>query len=535
MKKLFVMLVCLSLLLGGSLAAAESSIVTPAGEYPIVTEPYTLTIAIPVAATVENIKETKLTQWLEEKTGITLEFVELSPSDSATQINMMMNSGELPDLFLEYNFPYDTLATYVDAGYVISIDELVEEYASDEGYNRFINDFPADNIEEYVTIDGAKYSVPSGSSLVTNIYASYGIRLQSEFLDALGMEDPQTLDDFYNYLVAVRDMDPNGNGEADEVPLTAHTTDDRHLNLYRAIGSAFQYTDPGTYLKVNDGKVEFVANNDAFKQTVEYLKKLVDEKLLDPASFTQDATTLASRQPAGDATIFGAYAVGHCSKFIDTSSSQYLHIIWCPPLEGPDGYRATVVDNPSVCRCMVITSACKHPEVAFRFCDFLLTEEAGVAFRIGFEGSEWEKAAEGEMGRNGEQAKYKLLKPQESIQPTTNVIWNTAICYFNDPMNYVYEDPESPTGLAAINMVRAGFQNYVTGEQLPQLIMDVAESQEYNELQKLIVGYVNENAALFALGDKPMEEWDSYVEELNRMGLDRYIELAQEAYDALQG
>ena len=173
--------------------------------------------------------------------------------------------------------------------------------------------------------------------------------------------------------------------------------------------------------------------------------------------------------------------------------------------------------------------------MAFRFCDFLLTEEASVAFRIGFEGSEWEKAAEGEMGRNGEQAKYKLLKPQEWIQPTTNVIWNTESCTFGGVLNYVYEDPESPTGRAAINMKRAGFQNYVTGEQLPQLIMDVAESQEYNELQKLIVDYVNENAALFALGDKPMEEWDSYVEALNRMGLDRYIELAQEAYDALQG
>ena len=535
MKKLFAMLVCLSLLLCGGWAGAESAIVTPAGELPIVTEPYTLTIAIPVPATVENIKETKLTQWLEEKTGITLEFIELSPADSATQINMMMNSGELPDLFLAYGFPYDALATYVDAGYVIAIDDLVEQYASDAGYNRFINEFPADNIEAYVTIDGAKYSVPSGGSLVTNIYATNGIRLQSEFLDALGMEDPQTLDDFYNYLVAVRDMDPNGNGVADEIPLTSHTTDDRHLNLYRAIGSAFQYTDPGTYLKVNDGKVEFVANNDAFKQTVEFLKKLLDENLLDPASFTQDSTTLASRQPANGDTIFGAYAVGNCSKFIDTSSSQYLHIIWCPPLEGPDGYRATVVGNPSVQRCMVITSACEHPEVAFRFCDFLLTEEASVAFRIGFEGSEWEQAAEGEMGRNGEQAKYKLLKPQEWIQPTTNVIWNTENCTFADVMNYVYEDPESPTGRAAINMVRAGFQNYVTGEQLPPLVMDIAESQEYNELQKLIVDYVNENAALFALGDKPMEEWDSYVEELNRMGLDRYIELAQEAYDALQG
>lgn len=115
MKKLFAMLVCLSLLKCGGWAGAESAIVTPAGELPIVTEPYTLTIAIPVPATVENIAETKLTQWLEEQTGITLEFIELSPADSATQINMMMNSGELPDLFLAYDFPYDALATYVDA------------------------------------------------------------------------------------------------------------------------------------------------------------------------------------------------------------------------------------------------------------------------------------------------------------------------------------------------------------------------------------------------------------------------------------
>src|SRR5699024_8172398 len=107
MKKLFAMLVCLSLLMCGGWAGAESAIVTPAGDLPIVTEPYTLTIAIPVPATVENIAETKLTQWLEEQTGITLEFIELSPADSATQINMMMNSGELPDLFLAYDFPYD--------------------------------------------------------------------------------------------------------------------------------------------------------------------------------------------------------------------------------------------------------------------------------------------------------------------------------------------------------------------------------------------------------------------------------------------
>ncbi len=531
MKKLLALLLCLVMMLSATLAVAES-IVTPAGELPIVTQPVTLRVAIPVDAKVESIKETKLTKWLEEKTGITLEFIELSPTDVDTQINMIMNSGDLPDIFLGYNFPYDAFISYVDAGYILAVDDLVEKYASEDGYKRFLREFPADNIEAYAKIDDGMYAVVAGGAMITNIYASNGIRLQSEFLDKFGMDDPQTLDDLYNYLVAVRDKDPNGNGINDEVPLTTHISGHWHHNLCRTIGSAFQYTEPSNYLKLNNGTVEFVANNEKFKQTVEYLKKLVDEKLLEPAAFTQDSTTLASRQP-GDEAIFGAYAVGNASDFIDTSSQQYLSIIWCPPLEGPDGYRATVMNLPSVNRTRVITTACEHPDVAFRFCDFLLTEEASVAFRIGFEGSEWEKADEGELGRNGEQAKYKLLKPQEWIQPTTNVIWNNENVTFANAMNFVYEKPGSPTALAATNMIRAGFQNHVTNEGLPQLLMSIEDSQEYTELQGLIVGYINENVALFALGDKSMDEWDSYVGELEKMGVGRYVELAQQAYDAL--
>lgn len=254
--------------------------------------------------------------------------------------------------------------------------------------------------------------------------------------------------------------------------------------------------------------------------------------MLDPASFTQDATTLASRQ-LDDAYIFGAYAVGNSSEFIDTSSEQYLSIIWLPPMEGPDGYRATNVNTPSVNRTKVITSSCKNPAAAFRLCDFLLTQEASTSFRIGFEGSEWEKAAEGELGRNGEQAKYKLLKPQEWIQPTTSVIWDNENVTFANVMNFVYEQPGSPTATAAKNMIDAKFQDYVTGEAVPELIMGIDDSQEYTELKNLIVNYVNENLALFALGDKSIDEWDAYVSELDNMGVARYVELAQSAYDAM--
>ena len=268
MRKWTALLLALLLLapLGG--AYGDASIVTPAGELPIVTEPYTLHVAVPVDAKVENIKETALTRWLEGTTGITLTFTELSPSDTDTQVNMMMNSGSLPDLFLGYGFPYDALCSYVDAGLIIAVDELVDQYASEAGYKRFLNEFPLENPEAYVTVDGGMYSVLAGGAMVTNIYATNGIRLQSRFLEALGLEAPQTLEEFYDYLVAVRDNDPNGNGQADEVPLSAHTTGSRHLNLYRAIGTAFQYTEPANYLKLSDGKVEFVGGNELFRETV---------------------------------------------------------------------------------------------------------------------------------------------------------------------------------------------------------------------------------------------------------------------------
>lgn len=533
MKRAVAVFLVLAVWLAAFGAVAESGgIVTPAGELPIVTEPVTLRVAVPVDAKVEDIKTTELTKWIEETTGITLEFIELNPTDADTQVNMMMNSGDLPDLFLGYSFPYDALSSYVDAGLILAVDQYVDEYASEAGYYRFINEFPLENPEAYVTVDGEMYSVLAGGAMVTNIYASNGIRLQRQFLEALEIDVPQTLDEFYDYLVAVRDNDPNGNGENDEVPLSAHTTGDRHLNLYRTIGTAFQFTEPTHYLKVNGGTIEFVADNEQFKATVEFLKKLVDEGLLDPASFTQDATTLASRQPGAEA-VFGAYAVGNASDFIDTSSEQYLSIIWLPPMLGPDGYRATNYSPPGVFRTKVITTACEYPEVAFRLCDFLLTEEASVSFRLGFEGSEWEAAQEGELGRNGEQAKYKLLKPQEWIQPTTKVIWNNENVTFANTMNFVYEQPGSPTAMAAENMKNAQFQAYVTDEYLPELIMGVEESQEYTELKKLITDYVNENAALFALGDKSMDDWDAFVGELSRMGVDRYVELAQAAYDEM--
>jgi putative aldouronate transport system substrate-binding protein len=66
------------------------------------------------------------------------------------------------------------------------------------------------------------------------------------WLDALGLEEPETIDEFHEMLLAFKNDDPNGNGVADEIPLSAamgrpYYNNDTALDLY--IMNAFTYDD----------------------------------------------------------------------------------------------------------------------------------------------------------------------------------------------------------------------------------------------------------------------------------------------------
>ena len=63
--------------------------------------------------------------------------------------------------------------------------------------------------------------------------------------------------------------------------------------------------------------------------------------------------------------------------------------------------------------------------------------------------------------------------------------------------------------------------------------MSAEDMVEYNELKTLIVDQIDAAIAAFTLGDRSLDEFGSFCSELEAMGLERYVELAQTAYDAL--
>ena len=61
--------------------------------------------------------------------------------------------------------------------------------------------------------------------------------------------------------------------------------------------------------------------------------------------------------------------------------------------------------------------------------------------------------------------------------------------------------------------------------------MTVDEQEEYNGIYGDIRTLVDENLAKFAVGDRPMSEWDDFVQQIHDLGIDRCIEIEQEAVD----
>lgn len=92
------------------------------------------------------------------------------------------------------------------------------------------------------------------------------------------------------------------------------------------------------------------------------------------------------------------------------------------------------------------------------------------------------------------------------------------------------------TGLDAwANEMAAECLPYVDYDQVVgKVVYNEAELDEITEIQSNIETYYKECFSRFAVGDMSLEnDWQSYLDELNAIGLERYLEITQQAYDRM--
>ena len=528
------------------------------GELPLVAEgeEKTLRIGLITSANVTDYYDNAYTKWLEEQTGVKIEFVQFSgsKSDVGTQVSLMIAANEeLPDILLGIGSGSSGITKaaakeYCRDGYFLDLREYMDSeayymhqaaelYFPGEKYAPFI-DLMMSGASDPMT--GAVYGYPNCYSSEADELHGH-LWINGKWLENLGMEQPKTIEELYNVLVAFRDQDPNGNGIRDEIPMTGRASSSQYNVLQYVINAYVFCYDKYKYI-VNDGVVSSPYDTEEYREALKFLKKLVDEQLLTPLTWTQSLSELTSliNPTDGNPETVGIFmAPGERFEVGGDSVYDYEALRLLEPATEKGGH------GPLSCTMTYaytfITRDCEDPLLAFRVLDFMSSPESYLRLRWGVPGEDWEYYDDptGTAGMLGGPARIKVLNPN-ALNVANNKTWSHDYVLTSEQywQQLVDTTDGSYTG-TLYGKLQQQVKNYhemgMNQEVLYLLKNTDEEDEEWNEVNGELSEFIMTARSNFCNGiwdPNSDSDWENYLHSLETLGYyDPWLRIAQANYD----
>ena len=377
----------------GDVAYDENG-VSPEGTFPIVEEPITLTVMFPSQTAIPDIAENSFTKEYEELTGIHIEWQEV-PSDSlADRVNISLSSGDMPDIYLSCGVSLSQQQAYGPQGAFVPLNDYIEQYG--EVFQKIEENVPG--VADTLTMgDGNIYALPYIEKCV-HCEGSSKLWVNQKWLDALNMEPPTTVDEFEDMLRRFKEEDPNGNGEADEIPLLTYEGGWHSNAMSGWLTNPFVYTSPdNNYVYLDGDEIKLSYMQDGWKEAMSWLNKLYEEGLYYDQSLVINYDQARQLCAADGTTEDVGCFTGGTPDLPGADVSQWGPYVALAPIEGPNGRVATWMPYSQITpTAFVITSACENPAAAFRWGVEQYNKDINYRKTFGVEGENWKYVTPGE-------------------------------------------------------------------------------------------------------------------------------------------
>lgn len=509
------MALLLALLFLGGTALADTSVLNESG-FPIVKEPVTLRVMGSISPVQPEFKDMYLMNKYEEMTGVHVEWTSVPSSARTERVTLAISSGDLPDVFFKCGISASSLQVYGDSGDLLDLAPMLETYAPN--FWAYAQRYP-DVLASVTTPDGKIYSLPAIADAPA-ARMNKKLYFNQHFMDALNLSQPRTADELYAVLKAMKEGDPNGNGEADEVPLSESTG-----TLYMVFGGLYGCFNRGTHHEEYDvdpqtGAIRHIKTSDAFRQTLEFMNRLYAEGIIDQESITFNdarAVGLISQDRQG------VYFATNLALLPADKMDE-----WTPAEGWADGAIWPLMrSHLHSVGAFAISADCKNPEIALRWVDYFYSEEGVRFFHYGIDGDTCRTNADGSLSYVD-----SILAQVTGDKSYDEVVSQySAYCGGNNPtiMSYPgYAGMElSPVPMASAEALSA---------YTPEIIWPFFN---YTDEEKEIVtttgteidNYVRQTCAEFLTGERELSdaEWNGYVQRVNDMGLDAMLKVMTDA------
>lgn len=435
-------------------------------------------------------------------------------TNSAEAMNLLLATGNIPDIVASAQIK-EFADQYGPQGAFLPLNDLIDEHAP--------------NIKAvFEKIPGLKSAITSSDG---NIYylpyipdGKYGraYYIRTDWLNKLGLDVPQTVEEYESALRAFKTQDPNGNGVADEVPYFARQWEEL-IRLVTLWGGRSSGSDTYHDFYVEDGRIKHPYAEAGYREGIKNLARWYEEGLVDLEIFTRGSS---SREYLLSENLGGATH----DWFASTSSYNHLSSkipgfefsAMAPPANVNGDRIAEHRRTPVKPDGWAIGMSNSHPVETIKYFDFWYGGEGRRLANFGVEGEQYDMID----GKPVFKKEFLEAGPVNSQLYTIGAQLHARGFY----QDYEYEIQwTNETALEGIALYEAG--DYLI-DQFYGVSLNPEEQKVFDRHFVQIRTYMLERQQAWILGSGDVEtEWDDYIAQLNRMGLQDVLAVMQAAYD----
>jgi len=449
---------------------------------------------------------------VEEATNVKFNIEAIPNTEMATKVNLMMASrDQLPDLL--HLIDKGTADKHAIAGAFVSIMDNLDKLPN---FKNWMDTTP--DAEEYVVQrtagDGKIYFFPTyGLHTINNMRAWM---YRKDIFEKHGLTPPKDIDELYEVAKKLKELYP------DSYPLAFRTG----LSQLQVMAPSWRpYFDLYGYYDFNTGKWGYGAIEDTMKEMVEFFKKMAEEGLMPPDFLTIETNSWQELVASSKGFMMPEYIVRIDFFNLPARAAGEKDYTWAvmepPKGMGPNAQNKLRKTNFEFSGYLVCNTG-KNERInnAFKFVDWMYSPEGKEILSWGKEGVTYEVV-------NGK--KQFILDDKGTPARNLYGIGTYGL--------YQVVDPESNEALyTEENVIEARKAiNYIEDRANPLhwLPLDEAETEIQSQLGNTIKTYVDEQLSKFMLGQRPLSEWDAYVQEVKALGVDDLVKMYENAYNRI--
>lgn len=328
---------------------------------------------------------------VEEATGVKLEFIIPPSSSYSERLNIMLASGDYPDVIGFNDLNGQAFLNAVEQKIIIPIDEYLKDAPS---IMKHTYDYSWDALKVGEDRENI-YGVPR-SSLTRND----GYAVRADWLENLGIEIPEdrgvSLELFTEILRRFTEDDPDGNGKNDTYGTFLSRGGNKNL-LPMALPAfdchGWQEYDNEPYKYMNP---IYSQTNSNYKEALAYTREVFAKGYIDPASTSYTGTDATDkflvRNEVGLRRAFAGHVANYRVTLKKNNPDAELEFFYLENKDGEIVGTGTADSNggdTGFWGHWSVTSACKNPAAAIKVLDWMLSDEGWDYTMKGVEGVEY--------------------------------------------------------------------------------------------------------------------------------------------------